>query len=249
MGVRNPWRFSFDRLTGDLYIGDVGQSAREEIDFQPVTSAGGENYGWRCMEGTLCTGNGGCTCFSTDLTGPVYEYTHAAGCAITGGYVYRGCAIPELDGQYFFGDYCSGRIWSIVCDGTTATDTTEWTSDLDPTAIGFAISSFGEDYYGELYICDLNGSLYKIVSDSPAPCGPCDCPFQSDFDEDGFLTALDLGKLIDILFAGATDVQDPDCPSPRADFDCDGFSTALDLSALIDHLFAGGDPPCDPCNP
>jgi len=247
IGLRNPWRFSFDRMTGDLYIADVGQGQREEVNVQSVSSPGGENYGWRCMEGTLCTANGGCSCASAALTDPVHEYTHASGCSITGGYVYRGCAIPELTGQYFFGDYCSGRIWSIVYDGSSVIDTTEWTATLDPTNIGFHISSFGEDYYGELYICDLDGALYKIVSDAPAPCGPCDCPYQSDFDEDNFLTALDLGNVIDILFAGADDLQDPDCPHPRADFDCDGFSTALDLGALIDHLFAGGGPPCEPC--
>jgi len=247
-GVRNPWRFSFDRVTGDLYIADVGQSgdaAREEISFQPAASTGGENYGWRCMDGTVCTGNSGCTCFSPDLTDPIHEYTHDDGCAITGGYVYRGCAIPELEGQYFFADYCSGRTWSILHDGTTSTDTTEWTTDFGSAA--FNVSSFGEDYFGELYICDLGGDVYKIVSDNPAPCGDCACPYQSDFDEDGFLTALDLGAMIDILFAGDPDVSDPNCPTTRADFDCDGFSTALDLGGLIDHLFAGEAGPCDPC--
>ena len=98
-GVRNPWRFSFDRATGDLYIGDVGQGAREEVDFQPAASAGGENYGWRCMEGTRCTGLTGCTCNDPALTLPIHEYSHAFGCSITGGYVYRGVAIPAAPGH------------------------------------------------------------------------------------------------------------------------------------------------------
>jgi hypothetical protein len=237
-------------MAGDLYVGDVGQSggaAREEVSFQPAASTGGENYGWRCMDGNNCTGNGGCTCFSPDLTDPIHEYTHADGCSITGGYVYRGCAILEIQGHYFYGDYCSGRIWSIRYDGVNVNDFVERTADLDPGGIGFAISSFGEDYFGELYICDHAGGVYKIVSDSPTPCGDCICPFQSDFDEDGFLTAVDLGAVIDVLFGGDPDLQDPGCPKPRADFDCDGFSTALDMSGLIDHLFAGDDPPCDPC--
>jgi glucose/arabinose dehydrogenase len=246
MGVRNPWRFSFDRQTGDLLIGDVGQSAWEEIDFQSAASSGGENYGWRCMEGSSCSGNGGCTCFAANLTNPIHEYDHNPECSITGGYVYRGCAIPELDGEYFFGDYCSGAIWSIRQAGGVVTDTTDWTSILSPT--GISISSFGEDYFGELYVCDLGGDVYKIVSDNPA-CGvECSCPSQSDFDEDTFITALDLGAIIDILFAGDPDVQDSGCPVPRGDFDCDDFTTALDLSGMIDYLFASGPGPCDPCS-
>jgi hypothetical protein len=97
--------------------------------------------------------------------------------------------------------------------------------------------------YNEWIPAPESGALDVII----APCPSCDCPYQSDFDEDGFLTALDLSEMIDILFAGHVDVQDPNCPGPRADFDCDGFSTALDLSGLIDHLFAGGDGPCEPC--
>jgi len=103
-GIRNPWRFSFDSLTGDLYIGDVGQNAWEEIDFQPASSAGGENYGWRCMEGFNCTGNSGCDCNGTTLTPPIHEYGHNLGCSVTGGIVYRG-PINSLSGTYFFGDY------------------------------------------------------------------------------------------------------------------------------------------------
>jgi len=112
-GLRNHWRNSFDRETGDLWIADVGQNAIEEINFQSANSLGGENYGWRCMEGTQCTGLSGCTCNDSELVLPVHEYTHADGCSVTGGYVYRGAAIPSFRGTYFFSDYCTARIWTF----------------------------------------------------------------------------------------------------------------------------------------
>ena len=178
-GWRNPWRFSFDKLTGDMYVGDVGQDAREEIDFEPDSAVGGRNYGWRCMEGTSCTGLSGCTCNGPTLRLPINEYPHVENChSITGGYVYRGCAIPELYGQYFFAEYCSGEIWSFRYDGATKTDSTEWTTVLDPPA-GFEINnipSFGQDHLGELYICEYGGgaigagAIYKIVPDSFVDC-------------------------------------------------------------------------------
>src|SRR5439155_15416729 len=117
-GLRNPWRFSFDRLTGDLYIADVGQSAREEIDFQPRSSAGGENYGWKIMEGTLCGvgGSSGCPagvlpCNSPGFKYPIYEYDHSGNrCSVTGVYVYRGGHVPQLYGRYVYGDFCAGTL-------------------------------------------------------------------------------------------------------------------------------------------
>ncbi len=175
LGLRNPWRFSFDRGTGDLWIADVGQSAREEIDWAPGTSTGGENYGWRCMEGFKCTGNSGCTCNDPALTLPIYDYTHASGCSITGGYVYRG-PIAGLQGTYFFGDYCSARIWSFNWDGSTITNFTERTTELDPPgglSIG-NISSFGEDSAGNLYILDhTGGEIFRIIEDCGAPVNYC----------------------------------------------------------------------------
>lgn len=116
-GLRNAWRCSFDRQTGDLFIADVGQDDWEEINLQPADSLGGENYGWRCMEGAHCTDLSGCTCFAPELTLPIYEYSHGGSpfrCSITGGYVYRGCAIPSLHGHYFFADYCADQIWSFA---------------------------------------------------------------------------------------------------------------------------------------
>src|SRR5205809_3000689 len=110
-GLRNPWRFSFDRVTGDLYIGDVGEASREEVDVQPVTSAGGQNYGWSIMEGFACYN--AATCSQTGLVLPVLDYDHTQACSITGGYVYRGSQLPILTGHYFYGDFCRGWVRSF----------------------------------------------------------------------------------------------------------------------------------------
>jgi glucose/arabinose dehydrogenase len=157
-GLRNPWRFTFDRSTGDLWIGDVGQDNYEEVDLQPATSIGGENYGWRRMEGFHCY-NPSTNCFDQSFTMPVLEYPHSQGaCSITGGYRYRGTQIPTLKGAYLYGDYCTGTIW-------TATQTNGvWTSKtLFTTTI--RISSFGQDVSGELYVMDVvKGIVYKFIA-------------------------------------------------------------------------------------
>jgi hypothetical protein len=164
-GLRNPWRCAFDRLTGDLYIADVGQNAWEEIDFQPTSSARAENYGWRLMEGNHCY-NPPSDCDPGGLSYPIHEYSHGGGrCSVTGGYVYRGGDILDLQGAYFFADYCSDQIWSFRYDGNNISDLTERTSELDP-GDGLSIdniSSFGEDGSGEVYIVDLGGEVFKIV--------------------------------------------------------------------------------------
>lgn len=173
-GLRNPFRDSFDSATGDLYIGDVGQLELEEIDFFGAGDTPGVNYGWDCKEGTACSSISGCTtvgcdCSDTSLVDPIYEYPHTLGCSITGGYVYRGCAIPALDGTYFFADFCSASIWSFRYDGVSVTNFTNRTSELAPGG-GLAINSitsFGEDAFGELYICDRGGEVFKIVSADP----------------------------------------------------------------------------------
>lgn len=156
-GLRNPWRFSFDRSTGDLYIADVGQNKWEEVDVQPASSAGGENYGWAIMEGDHCYGSNSCD--KTGLVLPVTEYGHGDGCSITGGYVYRGQAIPALVGTYFYGDYCNGWIRSFVYRNGTATEASSWPA-LDTKQ---QITSFGEDAQGELYVVLANGSIYRIA--------------------------------------------------------------------------------------
>src|SRR5262245_22362091 len=155
-GLRNPWRFSFDRETGDLFIGDVGQNAWEEIDFQPRTSGGGQNYGWRRMEGTHCF-NPGSNCTDPSFTIPILEYSHADGsCSVTGGYRYRGVKMPSLRGAYFYGDYCTGKIWV----GTRELNGL-WSSRL-LLDTNLLISSFGEDLNGELYVINLGGGVYAF---------------------------------------------------------------------------------------
>jgi len=150
-GLRNPWRWSFDRVTGELWVGDVGQGAREEIDRVTV----GGNYGWRCFEGTLATS---LACGSEpNLLPPVAEYGRTVGTTVTGGYVYRGTAIPGLAGRYAFGDFTSGRIWHIAGNTMpTVTVTDGFESDLN-------ISSFGEGNDGELYIVHYGGQLYRLT--------------------------------------------------------------------------------------
>lgn len=155
-GLRNPWRFSFDRATGDLYIGDVGQNAYEEIDFQPAGASGGLNYGWNTREGMHCFRANECQ--SNDMIDPIAEYDRDQGCSITGGYVYRGAAFANLQGLYFFGDYCSGTIWSLQRnDAGTWEQRKLLDSDL-------SISSFGEDEAGELYVIDLGGGIYRVTA-------------------------------------------------------------------------------------
>ncbi len=172
-GLRNPWRFSFDRLTGDLYIGDVGQDCWEEINFQPAGSAGGENYGWRLNEGL----NGFNTANFSDCdnppalntTLPITVYGHAEGVAVTGGYVYRGAQYPLLAGVYFYGDYGSGNIWAIRRDGSA------WVGALKLSGVT-NLSSFGEDEQGNLYLVQKNsattGALKRMVMTLPTPLTP-----------------------------------------------------------------------------
>lgn len=171
LGLRNPWRFSFDRATGDLYIGDVGQNEREEVDYEPAGSAGGRNYGWKMLEGTLCQNRmAGCTeplepCNSPVYTPPILEYTHDVGCSVTGGYVYRGTDLPGLAGAYIYGDLCKGTIWAARREDDV------WTSEELPVTAGFLLT-FGEDVDGELYLA-AGSTLYRLGTEEPA-CVPSD---------------------------------------------------------------------------
>ena len=164
LGLRNPWRPSFDRLDGHLYIADVGEGAREEVNLEPQESRGGNNYGWPRTEGAQCFPDPGATCDRTGLTPPVLDYPHTSGtpreCAVTGGYVYRGSAIPALRGAYFFGDFCSGRIWTMArrADGTF-----EKTQVLQLPLLN-DLSSFGEDESAELYAIGFaDNNVYRIT--------------------------------------------------------------------------------------
>jgi glucose/arabinose dehydrogenase len=162
-GLRNPWRFSFDRQTGDLWIADVGQVRLEEIDFLAGGKPAGANFGWNIKEGTECYASG-CSeirCRSEKLTDPVLEYPHARGdCSVTGGYVYRGARHPELAGWYVYGDFCSGRLWRARRDGERFRS-----EELAVTAP--SVSSFGEDAGGELYLMTLGGDLFRLGVSRP----------------------------------------------------------------------------------
>jgi glucose/arabinose dehydrogenase len=149
-GLRNPWRFSFDSVTGQLWVGDVGQDRIEEVD---IVKSGG-NYGWNIMEGSLCySPPSGCN--QTGLSRPIWEYNHTLGDSIIGGFVYRGAALPDLVGTYIYGDYGSGKIWGLRYDGINSTN-----SEL--TATGVHITSFGLDQKGELHICASDGNVYRL---------------------------------------------------------------------------------------
>lgn len=166
IGLRNPWRFSFDRLTDDMYIGDVGQNAWEEISYQAAGTPGGVNFGWRCKEGTHTYNTSGNAC--TGLTDPITDYPHngSGGFSVTGGFVYRGNEFPALVGRYFYADFSVGRIWSLTKSGGG------WsTPDLEISSTGFNISSFGEDEQGELYVVDYSGGTIRRLVDANA-AGP-----------------------------------------------------------------------------
>ena len=173
-GLRNAWRFSFDAETGDLYIGDVGQSSWEEIDYLPAISPGA-NFGWNKMEGAHCYPPGE-DCEKEGLVLPIFEYPNnanymktligwdqndAQGCSVTGGYVYRGSQIPELYGHYIFGDYCTGKVWSFTVKNGASQNYEEW--KINGLEEDLYLSSFGEDGKGELYIVNHTGSIYKLV--------------------------------------------------------------------------------------
>jgi glucose/arabinose dehydrogenase len=158
MGLRNPWRFSFDRVTGDLWIGDVGQNAIEEINYQPASSSGGENYGWRCYEGNNAFNTENCLS-PGNYTFPVHQYDHSTtgSCSVSGGFVYRGSQHPNYQGMYFFADYCSDKIWALTNESGT------WSAELMGQFQGNNFSTFGEDMNGRLYIAGhTSGVIYYL---------------------------------------------------------------------------------------
>jgi len=193
-GLRNPWRCAFDPATGDLYIADVGQDLREEINFEAAGATGLRNYGWRCTEGTACTGLSGCACNGTGLTPPVFEYPHSGSpCdSITGGVVYRGAAVPEFQGRYFFADFCTDRVWSLKVVGGAATDPAEHTADFALGAPAHSIVTFGTDGAGEMYMADHDaGTIHAIVP-------RC----LSDFDGNSYVNGDDFDAFVDLFVHG-----------------------------------------------
>jgi glucose/arabinose dehydrogenase len=175
-GLRNPWRSAFDSLTGDLYVADVGQDCWEEVNVLPQAAQAGANMGWRSMEGTHCfaSGSGNCnpppvvcsgvpTCGDPSLVLPLLEYDHGQGCSITGGPLYRGCQMPDWQGTYFYGDFCSGFLRSFRYSGGTLLDMVDRTADLDPGhTLSNSLTSFGTDAQGEMYIVDRDGTVLRV---------------------------------------------------------------------------------------
>ena len=196
LGLRNPWRISFDGVTGDLYIADVGQNVWEEINVQAASSPGGENYGWSVMEGSECTG-GGNACDKAGLTLPVSQYSHAGGnCSVTGGEVYRGQAYPNMHGMYFFGDYCTGNVWGLMRDGNN------WvTSSLADTP--YRISTFGLGEDGSLYLSGIGDGIYLVSDGDVVPEGISINPGMNDA---WFYPATDGQGMLVSVFDG-TDVM------------------------------------------
>ncbi|NVB78530.1 MAG: glucose dehydrogenase [Kofleriaceae bacterium] len=166
-GLRNPWRFSFDRKTGDLYIGDVGQNLWEYVHAVRAGDTAKKNFGWNIVEGTHCfdadSGTNKESCDRTGLTPPLVEYPHEQGCSITGGRVYRGTALPVLDGRYFYADYCTGLLRSFVWTRGVVREHWDWKPAIDVQNVLTQISSFGTDPDGELYVVELTGSIYQLV--------------------------------------------------------------------------------------
>ena len=230
-GLRNPWRFSFDRQTGDLFIGDVGQNLWEEIDFQ-AGGGGGNNYGWRRMEGLHCfdpsTG-----CNPGSLTLPILEYPHSLGCSVIGGFRYRGALLPGHAGTYFFADLCSGRIWGATPNAGGAWSATQL---LDTN---LTITTFGEDAGGEIYLSHYasNGELYRLVS--PASVSPV-LTVTKTGNGAGRITsspaALECGSICRVQLASGTMATLTTTPDPGSTFtgwsgDADCADGAVTLSA------------------
>ena len=187
-GLRNPWRWSFDRSTGDMLIGDVGQDREEEIDFQPASSTGGMNYGWHILEGNLCyLPLSGCSA-PAHYVAPIAVYLHGTndvnGCAVTGGYMYRGSAAPGLQGVYFYSDYCSGKLWALVHNSGT------WSGKL-VTSTPYHVSSFGQDEAGEIYIVDRTGGQVVRIGQRTIVTAPA---FLSEGVNDGTVTQSSAGS-------------------------------------------------------
>jgi len=232
-GLRNPYRASFDRATGDLFVADVGAGSFEEVDHLPA-GQGGINLGWSCREGANCRTSSCCN--DPGLTDPIYDYSHSFGCSITGGNIYRGCAIPDLDGTYFFGDFCRNFVYSFEFDGANVTNPTQPATTLN---IGQSVAGFGEDSFGEIYVCGFNGRISKIVS-TVAPADknnngiPDTCEATlclGDCDKSG---AVDFNDLVSMLFVFGQDTGDA----------CDADeSGTVDFNDLVSALFVFG--PCE----
>lgn len=220
-GLRNPWRMSFDRATGDLYVGDVGQGTHEEINVQPSASEGGENYGWRIAEGFACRGGGGTCGTNAGFTPPLLDFTRDEARAITGGYVYRGGAAKAYQGLYVFGDYVRGHIWTLRYTGSGFTELQEHSATLDPDGnLANNVSSFGEDAVGNIYLCSIGeGLVYRFEFGA-------DTVPQGDVNQNGVVDIIDLQLVVNaVLFF---DIGDLD-----ADVNGDGDVNIKDINFTV----------------
>ena len=238
-GLRNPWRNSFDRLTGDLYIADVGQNSREEINFQHAQSPGGENYGWRLREGTITTPTGGVGGTLPGATDPVYDYLHGSGSdrgnSVTGGYVYRG-PIPDLFGKYIFADFDTDQIWAIEVDREQQEmvddSFSNLTSSFQPDAGNIrSISSFGEDNDGNLYVVDIGGEVFSVLPDF----------LIGDADRDGDIDSFDRTNFA-ANFTGPLAFGVGDATFREGDVDNDGDVDTLDATILLQNWTGAREP-------
>jgi hypothetical protein len=192
LGLRNPWRFGTDLLTGDLFVGDVGNNDREEIDFVPA--GGGQNFGWDCTEGELCSLELGCpACPDPGYSAPIHAYDHNLGCAVLGGPIYRGSLLPSFQGRVLFADYCTGSLWSSAFDGTGTSDLTNHSSEIVPPGGFGLLTSVCADAYGELYLTSFfPGMVMRILPESPTP--DCDVDGTPDSIEFAQATAFDVNE-------------------------------------------------------
>ncbi|GAB5496791.1 MAG: PQQ-dependent sugar dehydrogenase [Phycisphaerales bacterium] len=230
-GLRNPWRTSFDMMTGDLWIADVGQSSREEVNFQSASSAGGEHYGWRCREGLIENPSfPGCTPTPpTGFTDPIHDYNRSGGrCSVTGGYFYYGCEVPEFEGMYIFGDYCSGDIYTL--------DPANGNAVVAVANQGFGVSSFAQDADGEIYVMDLfGGTISKFASAAAVDDNnngipdACEEDCLADVNGDGEVTPTDFTAWINAFNNNL----------PECDQNGDGDCTPTDFTAWISNFNAG----------
>lgn len=237
-GFRNPWRISFDRVTGDLFIGDVGNGWREEINFLR-SGQGGANFGWPIMEADICHGPAPCAgavpeCFAPQLRAPIHHYTHVGfwgPCATIGGVTYQGCAIPDLRGTFFFGDHCFGKIWSFRFENGEVSEYTYRTIELTQEGDYLtAISTFGEDGHGEVLFASFNGNIYRIVAAEP-PIGFADC------DGNGFDDPCEISEAVvaDLDGSGGLDVcQDLSADVAELSLTAGGVQN-LNLHAGVEH--------------
>jgi glucose/arabinose dehydrogenase len=236
-GLRNPWRCSFDRLTGDLWIADVGHELWEEINVI-APGAGGKNFGWKCREGPICTGFGGCDCSSPTITGPDYAYDHAFGCSILGGALYRGAGIPSFNGRFFFADWCTQHVYSVARGAGVVGDLRDHTSDLfrPGTVAPQGIAAIGQDAAGEMYFSDtVTGVIWKVI---PFRCTEADvASLGGALGSDAQLTADDLIAFLSTFFAGDRAVAD--IATLGGASVPDGQITADDLLLFLNRFFAG----------